>query len=160
MRPFVFLYMLAGLAVAVGAKASEPTMSVPVLANSLVSGDVIGERDLTWVDMPRRQVTQTMVVNSRDLVGMAVRRPLMSNNPVRFADIQRPILVKRGSLVTMVVKTQNMTLTAVGRAQENGAKGDHIRLSNVSSNTSISGIVTSEREVMIVSSSRIAGLAQ
>ena len=134
----------------------EETATVPVIASNLSSGDVIGERDIAWIEVPARQVGGHIVTSKQDLVGMALRRPLRANSMVRHSDLQRPVAIKRGSLVTMVVATDRITLTAQGQALEDGGIGDRIRVTNTSSNSTVIGIVQSPREVRVMSGTRVA----
>lgn len=155
----VILTAPAAHAGAAPAAATEMT-TVPGLARTLMPGDIITASDIAWVSVPARQVTQTMITDQDSLIGLAVRRPMGANTPVRFSDVQRPVLVKRGALVTMIVKTPTMTLSATGRAQENGGQGDQIRLTNTASNLTVQGTVLSAREVVITVGSRVADLGQ
>lgn len=136
----------------------EVTASIPVITVPMSVGDVIGERDIGWIEIPARQLSHSIVTSADELVGMAARRGLRPDSPIRTSDVQRPILVKRGSLVTMLVTSDRLSLTAVGQALENGSKGDRIRVNNTSSSTTVEGIVISAREVRVISGARIAGL--
>ncbi|MDA5193216.1 flagellar basal body P-ring formation chaperone FlgA [Govanella unica] len=145
-------------------KAAKADMTmVPGLARALMPGEIIGASDIAWVSWPTQQITQTIITDGDGLIGRAVRRPMPANVPVRFSDVQRPVLIKRGAIVTMIVKTPDMTLTTSGRAQENGGEGDLIRLTNTNSNRTVSGVVLSARDVMVSSSQetsrRVADLA-
>ena len=71
------------------------------------------------------------------------------NRPLRETDVWHPILAKKGTLVTMTVATENMTLSATGRALENGSLGDRIRLVNTSSNKTVEGMVMADGSVNI-----------
>lgn len=165
--------LLAGAIAVAGLGAASPAYAnpaaatqntgtmVPVLARSIMPGEVIQENDITWLSVPARQVNQTIIGDADGLVGLAARRPVSAHMPVRFSDVQRPILIKRGALVNMTVKSANMTLTTVGRAQDNGSKGDVIRISNASSNKTVTGYVVSARDVIVSDSSpMMAGRSQ
>lgn len=134
----------------------EEIATVPVIAGNLSSGDVIGERDIAWIEVPARQVGGHIVTAKQDLIGMAVRRPLRANSMVRHSDLQRPVAVKRGAIVTMVVASDRITLTAQGQALEDGGIGDRIRVTNTASNSTVIGIVRSPREVHVLSGNRVA----
>lgn len=134
----------------------EEIATVPVIAGNLSSGDVIGERDITWIEVPARQVGSHIITSKQDLVGMAARRPLRANSLVRHSDLQRPVAVKRGAIVTMVVATDRITLTAQGQALEDGGIGDRIRVTNTASKSTVIGIVESPREVRVLSGNRVA----
>jgi flagella basal body P-ring formation protein FlgA len=61
---------------------------------------------------------------------------------VRVADIQAPVTVRKGELVTIVLETRSMRLTAQGKAAEDGAQGAPIRVSNTKSGRVIEAVVS------------------
>ena len=82
------------------------------------------------------------VTKLEDLVGMSSRRGLRPNEIVRQSDIERPILVERGSLITITLHHGPMALSAQGKALERGALGDVVQIVNRRSNTVFEGEVT------------------
>jgi flagella basal body P-ring formation protein FlgA len=62
------------------------------------------------------------------------------------------VLVPRGGLVTLVLVTPAMSLTARGRALEAGGLGDTVRIANVDSQAVIAGVVTAAGEVTVTGS--------
>ena len=130
-------------------------IDVPVLNTTLAPGTAISTQDIDWLSLPARQVSGNMLTNADDVIGMAARRALRPNVPLRLSDIERPRLVKRGDIVTMTLTKPGVALTATGRAMENGAKGDRIRLVNTSSNRSVEGIVVSDRQVMVATGMQV-----
>ena len=54
----------------------------------------------------------------------------------------RRVLSLRGSLVTMKIETPFMTVTAQGKAQQDGAEGEIVRVINTQSNRVVEGTVT------------------
>ena len=50
--------------------------------------------------------------------------------PLRERDVQEPIIVAKGSTVSLVYRTESMVLTAGGKALEDGAMGSVIRVLN------------------------------
>lgn len=122
---------------------------VPVLRNNIPSGSIITQEDIAWVDLPAHQIGQNIVTDPQKLIGMAAAWPLPGNRPLRETDVRHPILAKKGTLVTMTFSTENMTLSATGRALENGSLGDRIRLVNTSSNKTVEGMVMADGSVNI-----------
>ena len=68
---------------------------------------------------------------------MAAKRGLRPGTPLQASFVQRPILVAKGSLVTIYLKVPRMTLTTKGKALENGSDGDTVRIANTRSKTII-----------------------
>jgi flagellar basal body P-ring formation protein FlgA len=106
---------------------------VPILANSLASGTVLAANDLSWVKMPLDRAGDVLR-DPAQIVGRALRRQMPEQSSLRPGDVLPPRLVLRGNLVTMQVKAAGMALTAQGRALQDGASGEVIRVTNTQSN--------------------------
>jgi len=128
---------------------SVPIVSVPVLANPLRNGDVISERDLITVKLPAERVGSDILVSTADLVGMTPRRTVAANTPVSANDILEPTVIERGAPVTIQLKQANMNLTAKGRAMDNAARGELLRVMNTASNRVVDAIAIGPNVVEI-----------
>jgi flagella basal body P-ring formation protein FlgA len=129
----------------------QKMISVPVLREPMRPGVIIGARDLDFIDVKESDLRHDMITDTKDLIGMTPRRMASSGKPLNTLDVEAPQIIARGDLVTMLFQQAGMTLTASGKALENGAKGDTIRVVNTSSDKTIEGIVTAEKEVTITS---------
>ena len=69
--------------------------------------------------------------------------------PLRAGDFRKPIVVTKNSLVTMVVQTPYMLLTAQGRAIQDGAMGDAIRVMNTFSKVTVDAVVEGPSRVLV-----------
>src|SRR5581483_8362742 len=81
------------------------------------------------------------------LSGMEARRFLHAGEPVRPDDVRRPILVTKGSTVTMTFEAPGIVLTAVGRAMSEGGMGESVVVLNPASYRQITGVVTGPGQV-------------
>ena len=122
---------------------------VPVLRESLNRGDVIGERDIDMIDIPQKDLATNVILKPDDLMGMTPRQVVLAGQPINSNQVQAPIIINRGDIVTMQFNANGLQLTAQGKALENGAKGDKIRVENVSSNKTIIAQVTNTKEVTL-----------
>jgi flagella basal body P-ring formation protein FlgA len=129
-------------------------IEVPVLNRRVGRDEVIGQRDIAWVSRPADAVTANHIRDARKLVGMSARRSIRPDRPVRETDITAPVLVPRNSLVTLMLQTDRMRLTAQGRALQDGAQGEVIRVVNTKSNTTVSGVVVADGTVTVEAGSR------
>ena len=84
-----------------------------------------------------------------DLQGMAAAKSLKPNDPIRNIDIALPQLGERGSELTLIFDNEIMRLTAKGKALQNGARGEFVRVVNTESNKNLNGLVTGLNEVTI-----------
>lgn len=129
--------------------AIHSIVEVPVLRDTLRYGDIIGQRDIEMMDVQSRLVKGDILLNPADIIGMTPRRMVFAGKPVGNNDLQAPQIVSRGEAITMIFQSGGLKLTAQGRALEDGAKGDVIRVVNNSSKKSLDAIVTAENEVQV-----------
>jgi flagella basal body P-ring formation protein FlgA len=132
------------------------TVQLPVLARSVAPGEVIQLSDLDWMAVRIDHVAANAVTDPKQLVGMTARRPLRSNQMLRVNDVAMAPTIHRGSMVTLLVQTENMTLTAQGRALEDAAIGQPIRVINPMSNKTLTGVVKDPTTVSIPLASAMA----
>lgn len=105
-------------------------VEIPVLTRPLAGDAVIRRRDIEYRRVAVRQLGRDAVTDASELIGKSPRRRLRSGQPLRVRDLRVPILITKGAAVRMVYRVGQMKLTATGRALEDGAKGDLIRVLN------------------------------
>ncbi len=127
-------------------------IEVPVLRKRMMPGEVIRETDIAWQDVRADRIARNVVLDPINLVGMSPRRPVRAEKPVLISELRQPVLVPKNSLVTIRLQTARMVLTTRGRAMEQGAKGDVIRVVNTASNQIISASVTDSGIVAVIPS--------
>ena len=125
------------------------TVAMPVVVRRLQGGEVIAANDIDWVAVRDSRVPVNAVLDAAALVGLTPKRMLRPGQPILASDVQQPLLVAKGSLVTMIVETPVMQLTARGRALADGAKGDAIPVANLQSQSVVGGVVTGPGAVLV-----------
>ncbi|SCA57883.1 Flagellar basal body P-ring biosynthesis protein FlgA [Candidatus Terasakiella magnetica] len=125
-------------------------IEIPTLARRLSKGEVIAQNDITWVKLRADRAQRGVITELQDVVGMTPKRSLRPEQPIRTMDIQRPVIVPKGSVVTIILKKPGMTLTSKGRAMENGADGDTIRINNTKTKRTIDAIVIGSSMVTVL----------
>lgn len=126
-----------------------PVTSVPVLRASLQQGDIISAEDIEYVDIRNSELAANVITDPEKLVGMAPRRGIASLKPVTPADVALPQVVKKGELVTMVLQSDTMTLTAQGKALSSAAVGETVKIVNAASGQAVDGVVTGPKTVSV-----------
>jgi flagella basal body P-ring formation protein FlgA len=124
-------------------------LQVPVLARRVAQGDVISERDIEMMPLQADRIAGNVVTDARTLIGASPRRGLRPGQPVRTSEIGDPVLVKKNQMVLLRVQTASMQLTAQGRAMQEGARGETVRVLNVKSNAVVTGTVAESGLVMV-----------
>lgn len=122
---------------------------LPVLKDPMRPGDVISERDIDYVDMRATNITNNMVVDASKLVGLTPRRGISAMKPIMAGDVQPPVIIKKGEIVTMMLKNNIINLTTQGRAMDDGSEGDIIRVMNTTSKQVVGATVTGPQAVSI-----------
>jgi flagella basal body P-ring formation protein FlgA len=135
-------------------------MSVPVLARPFERGEVIGDADISWIKMRIDSMSRQVLSDPKQIVGLTTRRPLRSGVPLITADVERPAVVTKGSLVVMSYKIPGMTLTDSGRAQQSGAIGDTISVVNERSHRTVQAVVVAANTVELAPASLAAASVQ
>lgn len=124
-------------------------VSTPVLNKRMQRNEIIGKRDVEWIKVRKRKIRTEVILDAGDLIGMAARRTIREGLPVRRAEVQRPVLVAKRSIITVLHQTRFMQLTARGRALQDGGKGDIVRVANLQSNKIIEAEVTGLNRVTV-----------
>lgn len=84
-----------------------------------------------------------------ELIGQETRTILYIGRPVQIGDIGPPTLIDRNQLVTLIYKVGGLTITTEARALGRGGIGDVIHLSNMSSRTTVSGLIQPDGSVLV-----------
>lgn len=128
--------------IAVVGVAATP-VTVPVLARTIERNEMIGEEDIDWVEMTDARPGQ-FVEDASVLIGKVARRPLPAGQPLRKADVQSPVLIKRGETATIVLEGRGLRLTQSAIALASGGAGDVIAFRNLNSDREIKAVVVSK----------------
>jgi flagella basal body P-ring formation protein FlgA len=122
----------------------------------LVTARTIGLHDLITADSLRYQrldigrLTSGYYTEKDKLIGLAVRRSLPPGLPITDDVLIKPILVKCGSMVTILAHIGDLEVQTFGQALQNGAEGQLIRVRNSSSGRILTGRVIDASEVEVI----------
>ena len=122
---------------------------VPVPARLLAAGETIGARDITTATLRADRLGADLLLQASDLVGKAPRHALRPGEPVHASDVEVPLVVHRGSLVTILLETRALRLSAEGKAMDDGGMGAVIRVANTKSSRVIDAVVAGPGTVTI-----------
>ncbi|MGA7713561.1 MAG: flagellar basal body P-ring formation chaperone FlgA [Rhizomicrobium sp.] len=140
-----FLLLACALLLAWPAFA-ETGVRIVVPAHDIARGTVITSSDLAYQTVGDNIMSGT-VTSFSDLVGLETRRVLHMGESVRLEDVRHPIVVTKGSTVTMTFEAPGITLTAVGRALSEGGIGDMVTVQNATSFRQVSTVVIGPGQV-------------
>lgn len=118
--------------------------SRPLAFQELINADA--------VRLERRELTSALTrpfVRLNDVVGKQATRAIAANEILSQSMVDRPMVLRRGSAITMIYETAGLRVEAPGLAEESGKTGDFILVKNPSSGKSLRGKVVDERTVLV-----------
>jgi flagellar basal body P-ring formation protein FlgA len=82
-------------------------------------------------------------------LGQEARRTLYAGRPIRPSDLGPAAQVNRNQTVMLAFRTGGLDILTEGRALERGATGDVIRVMNIASRTTVSGLIGDDGTVRV-----------
>ncbi len=122
---------------------------VAILDRPAVKGEVL---DKTMVRFEKRDVSRAgsnYITNVAQLFGYRFKRSSTAGKILQPKMLEVPLLVERGSQVTIIAETSALTVRMKGEAMTDGGLGKSIRVKNLSSNRVIQGEVIAKGIVKI-----------
>jgi flagellar basal body P-ring formation protein FlgA len=143
----VFAALLAAAPTFADQPAAQAGVRIVVPTHDIQRGETIADSDLTYITVSTDRPLNGVVVSMTQLDGKEARRFLQTGEAVRTDDVRAPVLVARGSTVTMIFEAPGISLTEVGRATSEGGLGETVTIMNPVSYRQITGVVTGPGEV-------------
>ncbi len=116
----------------------------PVSARTIRAGSIV-----TAEDIAADQVTLPEAIA---LIGLEARVTVYAGRPLRAGDFGAPRLIERNQLVALVYRRGSLSIQAEGRALGQGGVGDSLRILNVASRTTVTGVIQSDGTVSVLPS--------
>jgi flagella basal body P-ring formation protein FlgA len=108
----------------------DDTVEVPVATARLLAGSVLRAEDMQIARVHMSLLRGEVVHQALDAIGMQVKRPIATGQPLVRTELTRPSMVQKGATVQMLLDSPGIVLTAQGQAMEPGAIGERIRVLN------------------------------
>ena len=127
----------------------DETVELPVPTIRLNAGTVLRPEDVHLARVSTTLVRTEVARTLREAVGMQLKRQIQAGQPLPAADLIRPAIVQRDSLVRMQLETRGLSLSGQGVALESGARGERIRIRNNNSRAVLEAEVIGPGEVRV-----------
>jgi len=85
----------------------------------------------------------------QEVLGKRLLRNISAGTPLKKEILGSPLLVSRGSLITLSIEGRNIRIHAQGKALEKGGKGETIKVLNIDSKKRLEGIIVDVNSVRI-----------
>ncbi|TMV83454.1 flagellar basal body P-ring formation protein FlgA [Thioclava sp. BHET1] len=125
------------------------TVPVPVPTHRIMPDAILRADDFRSVSLPYARVNSFAITDMKRLVGMQVRRVLGADRPVMAQSISPPLVIDRGSRVTIEYSKGRMSLSAPGKALDNAEADQPVRVMNLASNRTVTGIARTDGVVEV-----------
>jgi flagella basal body P-ring formation protein FlgA len=122
---------------------------IPVPKRLISAGDIIAADDLEWQPVHLTRLSGNSLTDAEQLVGRMAKRPLKAGQILRQSDVAVSPVIRKNDLIRLVVKTGQMTLSVQGKALQDAALGQTVRVVNVNSNRQLTGTVIDAGTVAI-----------
>ncbi|MBI1393848.1 MAG: flagellar basal body P-ring formation protein FlgA [Alphaproteobacteria bacterium] len=124
-------------------RVAPETATTPkvVATRSLQAGDIIADGDLAPAD--------GYGVPSEDFYGLQVRRNIYQGSIVNRLALQEPIMVRRNAIVEMLYRRGELIIKTEGRALDEGATGERVRVMNIESRQTVTAFVIGAGQVEV-----------
>ncbi|MEE2526189.1 flagellar basal body P-ring formation chaperone FlgA [Hyphobacterium sp. HN65] len=126
------------------------TIEVPVLTRAIPAGHVISDGDLDWQSVRADRLRADAITSPDMMIGQEARRALRPGEAVRGYDLQSPVVVHRGDIVSLVFNVPGLTLTARARALEDAGSDEIARFVNLQSNRTVDAMVEGPGRARVV----------
>lgn len=118
--------------------ASPAAADVVLPARTLRAGTQVSAADVVLLADPAPPGAASHL---DDVIGQEARVTLYAGRPIPLASLSPPALVERNGLVSLVFLRGGLEIRTDGRALGRGAEGEEIRVMNLSSRSTVTGIV-------------------
>lgn len=135
------------LAAAVAAQAGQETAVVP--ARTIYPGEEISIDLVREVVVTNPNLRTGYAALTSEVVGKVTTRTLLPGRTIPVGALREAWAVERGGTVPLVFNGGGLTITAVGSPLQNAAVGDFIRVRNIDSGITVSGIVMGDGSVRV-----------
>jgi flagella basal body P-ring formation protein FlgA len=154
--PFVLRAVAIGVALALSVaaaaaqEAGDDVATAPVPRIVIYPGDVI--RDDMLMDVPVNEVqgaVDSMARARAAVVGKMTRRTLLPGRAILPIALNNPRAVTNGAEVRLVYVDGGLTIVTSASALQDGAVGEMIKVRNVDSGLTVSGVIQADGSVRV-----------
>ncbi|HHM23877.1 MAG TPA: flagellar basal body P-ring formation protein FlgA [Bacteroidetes bacterium] len=122
---------------------------VVVAARLINRGEQLKAEDLKLERVETTNFKRDYFTDLSELIGLQAKQVIAAEKPIFAGMVELPDLIHRGDVVRIVVQLKNLKVTAMGKALENGKKGEKIRVQNLSTGKKLTGTIVDEKTVVV-----------
>jgi flagella basal body P-ring formation protein FlgA len=123
--------------------------NVVCAARNIKRGHIITRDDIYLDRRNISRISDKVITQMDKVIGMVAKHNIREDISLKEWMIERPAIVKKGDIVTIVAQKGPLKITVPGRVLEKGFSGDVIRVENVMSRKEIFAKVVNNKTVMV-----------
>ena len=123
---------------------------VVATSRALARGTVLTREDLIVTESELGRLGHGYFPDPANVIGQHLKRPMPAGSVLTPAQLEAPMIIRRGQIVTIVAGSGGFGVKMRGEALEHGSIGQIIDIENSSSGRRVQGIVRSARAVEIL----------
>jgi len=113
-----------------------------VVANTpLARGEIIKASDIALIEVSETRLRGNLFFDTQDLVGLAAKRAIRTDQVITDRMVEQPTLVERGDTVKLIAGQTGLEISVLGEALRDGVRGEQVNVKNLSSGRTVRGRV-------------------
>ena len=112
----------------------ETALDVLVSAKPLSRETVLGPDDVKIVKKWYVRMPSSVLTDTEDAIGKILTQTIRANGEITKTMLKTPLMIRRGNIVKIIAESGSLAITTVGLSEDNGGRGDIVRVKNLSSN--------------------------
>ena len=125
-------------------------MTVVRVNRSLPRGTILSEHDLQALLVQRSPAHLPLINHIEEAIGSALKRPLTAGTELQHSMLEAPVVVKRGDQTVIAAGNAQLSVRMTGKALQDGAIGEQIRVQNLASKRTIQGEVQADGSILVM----------
>jgi len=130
------------------AKVSVVT-DVVTASRDIDRGSIITEKDIKVIHGTSQPFNESVLSDPADAIGSKLERSVKQGARLRANILSKPKMITSGDTVSVIAENKAIRITTIGKAKQDGDKGDWIKVTNIDSKKTISARVIGPGEVAV-----------
>ncbi len=112
-------------------------------------GDIVSLDNVSLVRRPLSRLRGQAIGNIKEAYGLALKRSIRAGQILTVKMLTRPLVVKRGTRVTIKAESAHILVRTPGKIQQAGAIGDYVKVLNIMSHREVVAKVLDSKTVAV-----------
>lgn len=127
----------------------EAAMDVVVSSRPLSRDTVLGPDDVKVVKRWFNRAPRDILSDPEEAIGKNIAASVRVNGGITRAMLKTPRIVRKGSLVRILAESDALVISTMGLSEDNGSRGEIIRVKNLTSNKIVYAKIINEALVRV-----------